>query len=646
MRVDPFIIKEAGGDIRDRGLGRSAALIDGDIIVSDSYRKHPRHQWAKFKNNSILFYACLLLFTILGSRLFYLQVVRGADYYASAEANRIRTVSAPAPRGVIFDRQGKRLAYNVPDFGLYVVPADLPDRQADEDKIFAAIGRIIDRSPYDLVEGLARIPRTSFNGVEIVRGLSQEQAVRLRSQAESWQGISIQPIEQRNYAPGADVSHVLGYTGAMSEEEYAARAREGYGLDEYVGKTGLEKIYQNNLRGRAGAKLVEVDSLGKEKRIVDERASVPGTNLYLHLDAALQNLITQELAAMVARQKSTGGSAIVLSPRDGGVLALVNYPSFDNNLFARGISAADYEALLADPDKPLFNRAIAGEYPSGSTFKIVVGAAALEEKLINDSFTVLSTGGLYVNGYWFPDWKAGGHGRVNIIGALADSVNTFFYTIGGGYGDFTGLGLARLVSYGKLFGLTEEAGIDLPGERTGFLPTPEWKLKERGERWFLGDTYHLSIGQGDILVTPLQVANYTAVIANGGTLFKPKLAERMVLPDGSTRALGAEVIRTEVVSPATIATIRAGLRAVVTGGSARSLGALAAPVAGKTGTAEHGEGKPPHAWFTGFGPYDNPEIVVTVLVENGQGGDIAATPIAKKIFEYYFKNQRTEEPKN
>lgn len=646
MRRDPFIIKEEGGDIRDRRLGLPSLAVDGDIIVADSYRKHPRHQWTKFRSNNILFYVCIFLFFLLGCKLYYLQIVRGAEYYGAAEQNRIRSIPIVAARGVIFDQTGERLAYNVPDFGLYVVPGELPASQEEEDVIFAEIAKITGQDHFDLIESFSKWPRSTFLSIEILRGLTQEQAVLLSSKAQNWPGIRVIPTETRGYAFTKPLAHILGYTGKISEEEYDSLKNKDYDLTEYVGKTGIEKIYESSLHGQPGEALVEVDSLNKVKKVIGTKAPISGYNIYLNINWELQSLIWKELEVMTKKLHAPSGSVVVMNPKTGAVLSLVNYPSFDNSLFTKGISNDDYQALINDPAKPLFNRAISGEYPSGSTFKIIVGAAALEEGLISENFTVMSAGGIKVNNYFFPDWKAGGHGLTNITKALAESVNTFFYTIGGGHDNISGLGVEKIVAYGEKFGLTKISGIDLPNEANGFLPTKAWKEAKKGERWFLGDTYHLAIGQGDILVTPLQVANYTAVIANGGTLYKPQMVERMVLPDGSNKVTKPNIIRSKIVSEKTIKIIAAGMRQAVTAGSARSLSEINVPLAGKTGTAEYGTSGPPHAWFTGFGPYNNPEIVVTVLVEAGEGGNIASTPIAKKIFEWYFNKQRTNESKN
>jgi len=322
-------------------------------------------------------------------------------------------------------------------------------------------------------------------------------------------------------------------------------------------------------------------------------------------------------------------------------LALVSLPSFSNNDFARGLTQEQYQAIANHPDQPLFNRCLSGEYPSGSTIKPVVAAAALEEGIINENTTVSSIGGLRIGQWFFPDWKAGGHGLTSVRKALAESVNTFFYYLGGGYGDFNGLGLERLVEYEKIFGLGAQSGIDLPGEASGFLPSKEWKEKIKGEPWYIGDTYHLAIGQGDLLVTPLQVAGYTAVFANGGALYRPRLVKQILNSlDQPIGEADGKPIKSNLLSAKNIEIVRQGLRAAVTAGSAQGLASAVVPVAGKTGTAQWSTSKPAHAWFTGFAPYDKPEIVITVLIEQGGEGSAAAVPVAREVLDWWFRNKK------
>lgn len=343
------------------------------------------------------------------------------------------------------------------------------------------------------------------------------------------------------------------------------------------------------------------------------------------------------MASYISKAGLKRGAAVVLDPRNGEVISLVSLPTFDNNLFARGITLDEYKALADSPDQPLFSRAVSGEYPSGSTIKPIVAAAALQEKIITEFTSFLSTGGLRVGQWSFPDWKAGGHGQTNVKKAIAESVNTFFYYIGGGYDTFVGLGVDKMVSYFRKFLLGDQLGIDLPNEAKGFVPTKEWKEATKKEKWYVGDTYHIAIGQGDLIVTPLQVAAYTMAFANGGTIYQPHLVKELTRPDGTVvKTIESKTLASHLIDPANIEIVREGMRQTVTSGSARSMNALPVAVAGKTGTAQWSSKKNPHAWFTGFAPYNNPEMVITVLVEEGKEGSAIASPIAREFLAWYF----------
>ena len=333
---------------------------------------------------------------------------------------------------------------------------------------------------------------------------------------------------------------------------------------------------------------------------------------------------------MLKRTGVDKASVVALDPRDGAVRALISWPSYDANAFVQGIGAEAYKALAEDPAHPLFPRAVSGEFPAGSTFKPFVSYAALNEGVVNEHTSFLSTGGLSVGPWFFPDWKAGGHG---VRKAIAESVNTFFYIVGGGYDATTGLGVERITDYARRFGFGQKTGIDLPGEADGFLPSKEWKEKAKGERWFVGDTYHLAIGQGDLLATPLQLAAAGAVIANGGHRVTPHVVEKVdgtpaqvPMPDGTFET-------------ANVTVVRQGMRQAVTSGSARFLNDLKFPVAGKTGTAQPGGDVKTHAWFLGFGPYQDPTLTIVVLLENGGEGSSFAVPIAKDLFAWWFAHR-------
>ena len=320
------------------------------------------------------------------------------------------------------------------------------------------------------------------------------------------------------------------------------------------------------------------------------------------------------------------GAIVAMDPRDGSVLALVSLPAYDDNAFSGTVSSTYYASLLENVDRPFVPRAWAGVYPSGSTIKPLIATAGLAERVISADTTVNSVGGIKIGNSFFPDWKPGGHGITNVRKAIALSVNTFFYYIGGGHEPFVGLGIDRLSSWMRKFGLGMRTGIDLPGESAGFVPSRQWKEKEKGERWYVGDTYNLSIGQGELLVTPLQIATVTAEIANGGKRITPH-----VIADG--RLQMADSRRQIVSDPSAIRTVQLGMRDTVVYGSGRALASFPLKVAGKTGTAQWRNDKPNHAWFTAFAPFENPEIVVTVLVEEGGEGSAVALPVAREVLE-------------
>jgi penicillin-binding protein 2 len=376
------------------------------------------------------------------------------------------------------------------------------------------------------------------------------------------------------------------------------------------------------------------------KKIINEEPAQDGHNLLLSIDLELQQKAEEILRAHLEKNKIEKASLIIINPNNGEVLTMISYPYYDNNDFAQGIKTEAYQELLNNPSQPLFNRAVSGEFPSGSTIKPIFAAGALQEGVISENTSFLSNGGLWIGRWFFPDWRAGGHGLTNVRSAIANSVNTFFYYIGGGYGDFVGLGLDGLVKYSRLFGLGEKTGIDMSGEAAGFVPTREWKEEAKNEAWYIGDTYHFAIGQGDVLATPLQVANYTSVFANGGTLYKPRLVSKIL--DSSNNVvedIKPEVVRENFIDEYNMNVVREGMRQTVTSGSARYLNSLPIEVAAKTGTAQWSTVKDTHAWFIGFAPYKNPELAFAILLEEGGEGSSTAAPIAYDILKWYFQEK-------
>ncbi|HCM67766.1 MAG: penicillin-binding protein 2 [Candidatus Kerfeldbacteria bacterium RIFCSPLOWO2_01_FULL_48_11] len=644
---NPFIIdadrqksikhREVASFSRDRVIGTEVPWI---FPETDSIRMHTDEKRVHW-----LFFLGIVVFSILLYRTASLQIASGDQYRLWAEQNRIRIQSVIAPRGIIFDRMNKELVKNIPNFQLLLIPADLP-RGADQ------LADVINNlTPYsglssdDLENLIGNADSSSYQPLLIREHVPHDEAVVIEIATRDIPGVHTEITASREYVYDDQLAHVLGYTGKLTEKEYESVLSEGaqYELNEVTGKSGIEKSYENILRGINGKREVEVDALGKVQRLITDSPPTPGNNLTLTIDAALQSELSRRISEQLAHlPNSTGAAAVVLDPRSGSILALASQPSYSSNAFITGQSDEEYQDLINDPKNPLFFRTISGEYPSGSVIKPIIAAAALEEGIVNSKTTFLSTGGVSVGPWFFPDWKAGGHGVTDVKKAIAESVNTFFYLVGGGDNvTTTGLGVERIREYGERFGLSHPLGIDLLGEASGFLPSKQWKEDTKGEPWYIGDTYHLSIGQGDLLVTPLQVASYTATIANGGTLYQPYLVNEVKDSTGRIISQHAKkILSSGFVSPANIQIVREGMRSGVTSGSSQQLASLPFTTAGKTGTAQFGADSKTHAWFTAFAPYENPEIVITVLVEAGGEGHAAALPIAKEILSWWYENAR------
>lgn len=565
-----------------------------------------------------------------------LQVVHGAEYRAEAEGNRVRVELTPSLRGVMYDRQKRLLAENAPTFRLVAIGNDLPAEEVDRMQLWSALSTITTVPVAELLSRAADCALRPKEPVVLIDQVAYETAILLMLKPFDYPGVTVESSTLRSYITDQipSLSHILGYTGTINAEEYDRLREDGYRYIDELGKAGLEKTYETLLRGTYGRQAVEVDALGRKISVVAKEDPLSGTNIHLSIDASL----TAKIEQVVQDRIGTSGrvAVVVVNPQNGELLALVSTPSFDSNSFSGGIDQTTYQALLEDPNNPMFDRSIAAAVPSGSTFKPIVAAAAIEEGLIDRSTSFLSVGGLQVGPYFFKDWKAGGHGVTNVTRALAESINTFFYYIGGGYGGFTGLGVEKIISYAGRFGLGSPLGIDLPGEAGGLLPNKAWKEETKGERWYIGDTYNLAIGQGDLLVTPLQIAMMTSAFANGGVLYEPRVTHAFEATDGTMTIVEPSVLNGRVVSENAVQIVREGLRQTVTGGSARSLQSLPVSSAGKTGTAQWSNSHPTHAWFTGFAPYENPTVAITVFVQEGGGGDVTAVPIAREILQWWF----------
>ncbi len=589
-----------------------------------------------------VFFICFFIFLIIWGRLLWLQVIKGNKYYNYANGNRIRRQLIPAERGVIYDRYLTPLVTNTAKYVLYFVPADLPSDSFQRHVLLNKVAALINFSPEELENLYKQSSPSSYQPVMITDNLTHQQVISLKVIEDELAGINLAIEPRRAYLENSGLAHILGYVGKINQAELKSHQDEGYHLNDYIGKNGIELFYENILRGQAGMREVEVNAMGKVQKILSQKDPLMGDNLVLSLDLGLQKEITKVLKNALSKlPQATGAAAIAIDPRNGEVLALVSLPDYDNNFFSAGLPRAAYYNYLNDKRQPLFNRAISGTYPPGSTFKPLVALAALQQGIINLKTTFLSTGGLHIGRWFFPDWKYGGHGRTNVIKAIAESVNTFFYYIGGGYKNFNGLGVDGITSFASKLYFGKTLGIDLPGEAKGFLPSRKWKENAKHEKWYIGDTYHLAIGQGDILATPLQIAAYTSAIANGGILYRPHFIKQAGFNiNEDKQSIGQQlsnhyILNDHFASKKNIEIVRQGMRATVLKGSARSLQSLPVSAAGKTGTAQVGADRF-HAWFTGFAPYNKPKIVLTILIENGGEGSSVSVPVFRQVINWYF----------
>jgi len=624
----------------------------------------------------------LVAFAILAFQTWELQIVQGDEYLEQAERNRFRLQSIDAPRGVIYDRDGRLLVGNIPSFTVSIVPADLPEE--DEGHVFQRLSALLDVAVtsrdqrfggeeevdrLDLREGAAGEPEpqlmervqagreSPFVPVQVKSNVPRDLAFTIEEERLDLPGVIVEIEPLREYISGTLFAHVTGYVGHIPEqdlESYVERGDDDYDANDVVGLTGVELAYEDQLRGRKGEQHVEVDVTGREIRTIGNPVEpVPGNNVVLSIDAELQVWVTEALQRGIKEAGSDSGVAIAMDPRSGEILAMVSLPSYDPNLFIGGISEEEYSQLSGDPLHPLVNHAISGQYPPGSTFKVVTASAGLEEGIVTRTSLLFCPGTVWIPHRFAPDnpelaqpfncWLKTGHRSISMVEAIAQSCDIYFGLLAGGYGEFEGLGQEALHNYGVYFGLGEPTRVDLPGETAGLVPDETWKRLTYGETWVTGDTYNAAIGQGFILTTPLQILNATAAIANGGTLYRPTVRREIRDAEGNViTPFTPHVVRQLPVSPETIEIVKAGMRAAVTHGTAMAANLGAVAVAGKTGTAEFPgqrdwEGNlPTHAWFTAFAPFDDPEIALVVFVEGGGEGSTVAVPIAAEILSQYF----------
>ena len=576
----------------------------------------------------------VLFCAVLMYRLFFLQVEEGLANFKIAEGNRTRNILSPAPRGAVVDTNGETIAENQTAYQLVCHI----NKKKDLDKIDQGVFSLIGSSKDEVME---KIKTSDISGNTVIRDkISRDEALLLKKDLTNYEGFEIVPMYLRVY-PYRSLSHALGYIGKVSKDE--VEDKPSLLVNQNIGKAGVEKAYDQFLQGVPGSKKIEVDAAGRMIRYLSETEPQMGNTLQSSIDLGLQNFVADILSKKIG-ELNTNGVAIVMDPRDGSIKSLVSFPDYDNTKVSSGMSQDEYRSLVEDKTKPMFNRAISGEYPSGSSIKPFIAATALSDGVITKDTSFDTPAKIDIGQWAFPDWKW--HtGSTNVVRAIAESNNVFFYSIGGGWGPISnGLGPYRIKDGLEKFGFGRKVGIDIIGEQSGFLPTPEWKKKVTGENWYIGNTYNMSIGQGDLTVTPMQIANATAAIANGGTLYKPHFVQKILDSTGAaTKEYSGEdfVSAKNIFSKEILDVVREGMRQTITSGSAYSSFGSDFPieVAGKTGTAQYGGEDKTHAWFTSFAPYNNPELVVTILIEGGGEGSRVSAPIASEIYKWWSENR-------
>jgi penicillin-binding protein 2 len=587
------------------------------------------------------YFLVILAIILLFFQTFYFQIIQGKNFSQLSNTNSLRIILLRSERGVIYDKNFEQLVSNLPSFDLVLDKRDLPEDNKEREKIIGEVATIIKKNADELRN---QIEESKTAEILVLENIPHETLLLLEPKIPELPGFRIEKNTVRNYKDNSIFAHLIGYTGKINQAELSQL--ENYSISDYIGKTGLEKYYEEVLRGKPGKILIEKDVLGQKRK--ETQASLPeaGKSLLLYLDAGLQRKITESLSRILRNVGGQAGVGIAMDPRSGGILALVSLPSFDNNLFSQGISSKELQKILNDPKKPFFNRAVSGEYVTGSTIKPLIASAALEEKIITPEKEINCQGVISVPNpyqpeiiYEYHDWKV--HGLTDIRKAIAQSCNIFFYTVGGGYKGFKGLGVERIKKYLELFGWGQKLGIDLPEEKSGLIPDQNWKesyfQNQVDKIWYPGDTYHLSIGQGFISATPLQVVTAFAAIANGGKLYQPQVVQKIVDSEKNTiQEFKPKIIRENFINPDNLQIVREGMREGVTYGSSVILNTLPVKAAAKTGTAQTSKQNVYHNWVTVFAPYENPEIVLTIMLENVPGVQAAALPVAREVLEWYF----------
>ena len=628
-------------------------LMDKMALNSSTSPDGFEHLEADISRKPILFLRVIFLATCLiyGFLAFNSQVLKSHIFENLAFNNATRYKVINAPRGIIYDRYGIKIADNIKSYSLMLMPADLPADNIVKQNLFTEINNLFSLAKEDSWWNSKVVQSKSIEPIILKNNLSQEEIQKFEPISNNYPGFSIVPSWSRSYNNGEADATVMGYVGKITPNEVDEYS--SYPLSDMVGKMGLEKFYENYLHGVSGKEYYQVDASQKTLQPIGEKKPQNGSDLVLTIDSELQNFLYTTLKESTVNLGIKKAVGIVMNPKNGEILAMVSLPSFDSNLFSQGGKSTEIQELFQDTSNPMFNRAISGLYSPGSTIKPLMAMAVLNEKIIPPDDNIIDKGRVVIPNPYdstkesvFRDWKPDGHGLVNLRRALAVSCNTYFYTVGGGYGNIIGLGKDRIKEYWQLFRLDKLTGIDLPGETSGVLADEALLKKSRPTDpvWHLGDTYNISIGQGDLQITPLELLSYISAIAENGAFWQPHLVEQIKNGDALEKNQGAQLI-TKLNLPASyFKIVQEGMRQTVTDpdGSVASLNNLGITLAGKTGTPQVSGGQKINALFAAYAPYEDPQIAVLVLFEDPKEGSAVAIPVVGKVLNWWNQNRLTK----
>lgn len=577
------------------------------------------------------------VFLLLVIRLWHLQILNVEDYHAMSENNRLRFVPVAASRGAIMDRTGTVLVSNRPSFSLAVIPQEVRDKEA----LLTLLSNLLGLDRNDMAERWEKDKgRAKYYPIVLASNITRDHVEIIEENRLRLPGVEIEMKPVREYTNNQLAAHLLGYIGEVSEKELDSADFENYNPGDYAGKNGIERALEKELHGADGGRQLEVDARGRVLRTISESYPSVGNSVVLTIDAAVQKQAERAFG-------DQAGAAVAMDVTNGEILAFVSNPGFDPSLFSGKLPADIWQGYLDDKRHPLENKALSGQYPPGSTFKMITALAGLQDHKIDDSTTVNCNGTYELGNSTFKCWNKKGHGSTNLRKSLRESCDVFYYQLG------EKLGVDKIAAAAQAFKLGAPLGVELLNERSGLIPTSEWKLKRFGKRWFHGETLPVAIGQGAVLLTPIQLASMTATIANEGTIYRPHLVKRVVDADGKTlRETATQTIGTAPFSKESFRLVKQGMLAVVNepGGTGAVARMYDVKVAGKTGTSqvvklrESKSGTPyqfrDHALFVAFAPFEKPEIAVAVVVEHGEHGGSAAASVAARILRTYFDGKK------